>query len=161
MSEEIKLGWEEWVSLPDLGLPALRAKVDTGARTSALHAYEIERFGPASKPKVRFAVHPIPGRDDLSIPCSAEIIEAAQSGSRRPPSPPPPEKPHVRAHVSPASSERANSRRPPSRAARPRSARAVRRTLPLGSSAMALSVQPTGSLPPARHVRPLSSESSA
>ncbi|MEQ8342040.1 30S ribosomal protein S6--L-glutamate ligase [Marinovum algicola] len=75
MSEEIKLGWEEWVSLPDLGLPALRAKVDTGARTSALHAYEIERFGPASKPKVRFAVHPIPGRDDLSIPCSAEIID--------------------------------------------------------------------------------------
>ncbi|WP_323765000.1 30S ribosomal protein S6--L-glutamate ligase [Marinovum sp.] len=75
MSEEIKLGWEEWVSLPDLGLPALRAKVDTGARTSALHAYEIERFGPASKPKVRFAVHPIPGRDDLSIPCSAEIVD--------------------------------------------------------------------------------------
>lgn len=75
MTDEIKLGWEEWVSLPDLGLPALRAKVDTGARTSALHAYEIERFGPASKPKVRFAVHPIPGRDDLSIPCSAEIID--------------------------------------------------------------------------------------
>lgn len=75
MSDEIKLGWEEWVSLPDLGLPALRAKVDTGARTSALHAYEIERFGPASKPKVRFAVHPIPGRDDLSIPCSAEIVD--------------------------------------------------------------------------------------
>lgn len=75
MSEEIKLGWEEWVSLPDLGLPALRAKVDTGARTSALHAYEIERFGPASKPRVRFAVHPIPGRDDLSIPCSAEIVD--------------------------------------------------------------------------------------
>ncbi|WP_417524796.1 30S ribosomal protein S6--L-glutamate ligase [Marinovum sp.] len=75
MTDEIKLGWEEWVSLPDLGLPALRAKVDTGARTSALHAYDIERFGPASKPKVRFAVHPIPGRDDLSIPCSAEIID--------------------------------------------------------------------------------------
>lgn len=75
MTDEIKLGWEEWVSLPDLGLPALRAKVDTGARTSALHAYDIERFGPASKPKVRFAVHPIPGRDDLSIPCSAEVID--------------------------------------------------------------------------------------
>ena len=75
MTEEIKLGWEEWVSLPDLGLPAIRAKVDTGARTSALHAYDIERFGPASKPKVRFAVHPIPGRDDLSIPCSAEVLD--------------------------------------------------------------------------------------
>lgn len=75
MGDEIKLGWEEWVSLPDLGLPAMRAKVDTGARTSALHAYDIERFGPASKPKVRFAVHPIPGRDDLSIPCSAEVLD--------------------------------------------------------------------------------------
>ncbi|MDA7427583.1 30S ribosomal protein S6--L-glutamate ligase [Primorskyibacter aestuariivivens] len=75
MTDEIKLGWEEWVSLPDLGLPAIRAKVDTGARTSALHAYDIERFGPASKPKVRFAVHPIPGRDDLSIPCSAEVLD--------------------------------------------------------------------------------------
>ena len=70
-----RLGWEEWVSLPDLGLPALRAKVDTGAKTSALHAFDIEPFGPANRPRVRFAMHPIPGRDDLSIPCSAEIVD--------------------------------------------------------------------------------------
>ncbi|MGX9354483.1 30S ribosomal protein S6--L-glutamate ligase [Roseobacteraceae bacterium S113] len=75
MAETLKLGWEEWVSLPDLGLPALRAKVDTGARTSALHAFDIETFGPASKPKVRFAVHPIPGRDDIAIACSAEVLD--------------------------------------------------------------------------------------
>ncbi|WP_371036894.1 30S ribosomal protein S6--L-glutamate ligase [Rhodosalinus sp. FB01] len=71
----IRFGWEEWVSLPDLGLPALRAKVDTGARTSALHAFDIETFGPVSKPRVRFTVHPIPGREDLVIPCSAEIVD--------------------------------------------------------------------------------------
>ncbi len=72
---ELKGGWEEWVSLPDLGLPAIRAKVDTGARTSALHAFDIETFGPASKPKVRFTVHPIPGREDISITCSAPLID--------------------------------------------------------------------------------------
>ncbi len=71
----IRLGWEEWLALPDLGLPALKAKVDTGARTSALHAFDIETFGPATQPKVRFAVHPVPGREDLSIPCSATVVD--------------------------------------------------------------------------------------
>jgi len=72
---DFRIGWEEWVALPALGLPALRAKIDTGARTSALHAFDIEAFGPSSAPKVRFAIHPIPGRDDVSIPCSAAIID--------------------------------------------------------------------------------------
>lgn len=73
--EEFTFGWEEWVSLPGLGLPALRAKVDTGARTSALHAFEIEPFGPAAKPLVRFNVHPVAGRDDIEISCSAPLLE--------------------------------------------------------------------------------------
>jgi len=73
--QPLQFGWEEWVGLPDLGVPAIKAKVDTGARTSALHAFDIETFGPASRPKVRFTVHPIPGRDDLIIPCSAPIID--------------------------------------------------------------------------------------
>src|SRR5680860_331438 len=73
--EPLQFGWEEWVGLPKLGVPAIRAKVDTGARTSALHAFDIETFGPAAKPKVRFTLHPIPGRDDLVIPCSALILD--------------------------------------------------------------------------------------
>ncbi|APE43207.1 alpha-L-glutamate ligase [Sulfitobacter alexandrii] len=72
---ELTFGWEEWVSLPDLGLPAIKAKVDTGARTSALHAHDIETFGSSAKPKVRFNVHPIPGREDISITCSAPLID--------------------------------------------------------------------------------------
>ncbi|MDW4496732.1 30S ribosomal protein S6--L-glutamate ligase [Sulfitobacter sp. D35] len=75
MPDPLNFGWEEWISLPDLGLPALKAKVDTGARTSALHASEIEVFGPAAKPKVRFLVHPVQNRDDLSIACSAPIVD--------------------------------------------------------------------------------------
>ncbi|QFT60180.1 Ribosomal protein S6 modification protein [Sulfitobacter sp. THAF37] len=71
----LTFGWEEWVSLPDLGLPAIKAKVDTGARTSALHAHDIETFGSSAKPKVRFNVHPIPGREDISITCSAPLID--------------------------------------------------------------------------------------
>ncbi|MEM9844959.1 MAG: 30S ribosomal protein S6--L-glutamate ligase [Pseudomonadota bacterium] len=79
--ELLQFGWEEWVALPDLGVPALRAKVDTGARTSALHAFDIETFGPSAKPKVRFTVHPIPGRDDLVIPCSAAIVDRREVAS--------------------------------------------------------------------------------
>lgn len=71
----LRLGWEEWLALPDLGLPALKVKVDTGARTSALHATQIETFGRAEKPQVRFTVQPIPGREDLEIPCSADLVD--------------------------------------------------------------------------------------
>jgi ribosomal protein S6--L-glutamate ligase len=73
--DKLIFGWEEWVALPELGLPALKAKVDTGARTSALHADDIEVFGPASKPKVRFTLHPIAGREDIDITCSAPLID--------------------------------------------------------------------------------------
>ncbi|MFN3970848.1 MAG: 30S ribosomal protein S6--L-glutamate ligase [Gemmobacter sp.] len=69
----LHLGWEEWVALPGLGLPALKAKVDTGARTSALHAFDIEPFGSPRAPHVRFLIHPIPGREDVTIACSAPI----------------------------------------------------------------------------------------
>ena len=72
-ADPLRLGWEEWVALPALGLPALKVKVDTGARTSALHAFDIEPFGPARAAHVRFAVHPIPGREDVTIACSAPI----------------------------------------------------------------------------------------
>ena len=69
------IGWEEWVALPRLGLPAIKAKVDTGARTSALHAHLIEPFGPVDAPLVRFAVNPIAGRTDVEVTCSAPIID--------------------------------------------------------------------------------------
>ena len=71
----IVFGWEEWLALPELGLPAIRAKVDTGAKTSALHAFGIEPFGPIDHPRIRFGVHPIPGRADVSVICTAEVVD--------------------------------------------------------------------------------------
>ncbi len=61
--------------MPDLGLPAIRAKIDTGAKTSALHAFAIEPFGPAAASMVRFGIHPIPGRDDITRFCTAKIAD--------------------------------------------------------------------------------------
>ena len=52
----ILIGWREWVALPALGLPALRAKVDTGARSCALHVDEQWRFTEAGAPWVGFRV---------------------------------------------------------------------------------------------------------
>lgn len=69
------VGWEEWLALPNLGLPAIRAKIDTGAKTSALHAFAIEPFGPAAAPMVRFGIHPIPGREDITRFCTAAIAD--------------------------------------------------------------------------------------
>jgi ribosomal protein S6--L-glutamate ligase len=69
------LGWEEWVVLPELGLPAVKAKVDTGARTSALHAFYVEPFGPARARKVRFGVQPVPRRWDIEVECVARLVD--------------------------------------------------------------------------------------
>ena len=80
------LGWEEWVALPELGLPAIKAKVDTGARTSALHAYFVEPCGSGRKPMVRFGVHPIPRRSDVEVICTASVVDrrhvASSNGER-------------------------------------------------------------------------------
>ncbi len=75
MTDPFVLGWEEWVALPDLELPAIKAKVDTGARTSALHAFFVEPFTSAGRRMVRFGVHPIPGRNDVEVRCLAEVID--------------------------------------------------------------------------------------
>lgn len=75
MTSPIVLGWEEWVSLPDLGLPAIKAKIDTGARTSALHAIAIEPFGSEKNPQVRFIMHPNPDDPRMEVICSAKVID--------------------------------------------------------------------------------------
>jgi ribosomal protein S6--L-glutamate ligase len=73
--EPLILGWREWVALPQLGLPALKAKIDTGAKTSALHAFSIETFGPAEAPRVRFGVHPVDYNSDVEVWCTAKVVD--------------------------------------------------------------------------------------
>lgn len=75
VQDALRLGWEEWLALPELGLSAIKAKIDTGARTSALHAFSIEEIGTPAHPRVRFSVHPIPGRTDVAIDCMADVID--------------------------------------------------------------------------------------
>ena len=68
------LGWREWVALPDLGTEAIKAKIDTGARTSALHAYRITPFEEDGRHRVRFAVHPVQRRRLPEIECIADMV---------------------------------------------------------------------------------------
>lgn len=69
------LGWREWVGLPDFGVERVRCKVDTGARTSALHAFYVEEFEKEGKAMVKFGLHPDQGSTEREIHCEAEIFD--------------------------------------------------------------------------------------
>lgn len=68
------IGWREWCALPVLGLPAVRAKIDTGARTSALHAYDVEIVKDGKESIVHFKVHPLDKSTHVVKKCKAKLI---------------------------------------------------------------------------------------
>lgn len=68
-------GWREWVCLPELGIDAIKAKVDTGARTSALHAFELRTLEADGREMVEFRMHPIQHDTETEITCKAPVID--------------------------------------------------------------------------------------
>jgi len=72
------IGWREWVSFPALKLSLIKAKIDTGARSSALHAFDIEQFQQNGKTMLRFKVHPIQKDEHTTLTAEAELLEERQ-----------------------------------------------------------------------------------
>lgn len=69
------IGWREWIALPELGIPAVKAKIDTGARTSAMHIFDLEAFESNGRLMVRFGIHPLQRRKDIKRYCEAPVLE--------------------------------------------------------------------------------------
>jgi hypothetical protein len=79
------LGWREWLGLPALGIDAIKAKIDTGARSSALHVEALETFHESGVLKVRFVVR-VRRRGNQIIICQAPVSDRRQvtdSGGHR------------------------------------------------------------------------------
>ena len=86
MDKKHVIGWREWVSLPELGIPGIKVKIDTGARTSAIHAFMIEPFESDGILHIKFGIRPLRKRKDIEIYTQTEVIDqrwVTDSGGHR------------------------------------------------------------------------------
>jgi ribosomal protein S6--L-glutamate ligase len=78
LNKHITIGWQEWVSLPNLMIPAIKVKVDTGAKTSSIHAENIEHFYKDGVEYIRFDVLPLEKKSSIIVHCEAPFVEKRQ-----------------------------------------------------------------------------------
>ena len=76
------IGWREWVGLPDFGIKSIKVKVDTGARSSSLHVFDLHRFERAEKTWVSFKIHPAQRKSDRTVEAEAEVPKAMADAFR-------------------------------------------------------------------------------
>lgn len=80
------IGWREWLALPDLDVAGVKAKIDTGARSSTLHAFDLERFERDGDTWVRFVIHPVQRSTKETVAAEAPLFDERQvrnSGGRQ------------------------------------------------------------------------------
>ena len=73
--EKIIIGSEEWCSFPSLGIPAIKARVDSGAKTSSMHAFDIRTLKREGQSWVSFEVHPLQQNRKTTVRCEAPISD--------------------------------------------------------------------------------------
>jgi hypothetical protein len=69
------IGWREWVTLPDYGIHEIKAKVDSGARTSSIHAFDLKKYKRGNAEYVKFYIHPNQNDNEDEVECRAKVLE--------------------------------------------------------------------------------------
>ena len=75
VKQRLHVGWKEWASLPELGVNAIEVKVDTGAKTSAIHSFDLEAFEKEGQSYVRFGLHPDRHSIENELYCEAKVVD--------------------------------------------------------------------------------------